>query len=191
LTGYGNFEDPYCYKGGFVLLNKRGIRSAIELEEFEVAMFALRALQALPLGHFDPVHYCSVHHHLFQDVYDWAGEYRTIRIAKNDSMFCYPEYISAQMDGLFKQLNGAPFTPSSNPKDFVSAAASFLSDLNAIHPFREGNGRTQLTFLFMLGHRAAHPLDMTRIRPQEMLAAMMASFNGQLSGLETEIRSLL
>jgi cell filamentation protein len=191
LTGYSNFEDPYCYKGGSVLLNKRGIGSAVELEEFEVAMFALRALQVLPVGNFDPIHYRAIHHHLFQDVYDWAGEYRTIRIAKNDTMFCYPEYIAEQMDSLFEQLQGVPFITSSAPEDFVTAAASFLSDLNAIHPFREGNGRTQLTFLFLLGHRARHALDMTRIRPGEMLAAMIASIKGKLDPLEAEIARLL
>jgi cell filamentation protein len=191
LTGYSNFDDPYCYKVGSVLLNMLGIGSAVELEEFEVAMFALRALQALPVGNFDPIHYRAVHHHLFQDVYDWAGEYRTIRIAKNDTMFCYPEYIAEQMDILFASLRGASFAPGSDPKDFVPAAASFLADLNAIHPFREGNGRTQLTFLFLLGHRAGHALDMTRTHPGEMLAAMIASFKGKFDPLETEIARLL
>jgi cell filamentation protein len=191
LTGYGNFDDPYCYKGGSVLLNKRGIGSAVELEEFEVAMFALRALQALPVGNFDPSHYRSLHHHLFQDVYDWAGAYRTIRIAKNDTMFCYPEFIAAQMDALFASLHGASFARGSDPKDFVPAASTFLADLNAIHPFREGNGRTQLTFLFLLGHRAGHPLDMIRIRAEEMLAAMIVSFKGELKPLEIEIARLL
>jgi cell filamentation protein len=191
LTGYGNFDDPYCYKGGSVLLNKRGIGSAVELEEFEVAMFALRALQALPVGNFDPSHYRSLHHHLFQDVYDWAGAYRTIRIAKNDAMFCYPEFIAAQMDALFASLHGASFARGSDPKAFVTAAASFLADLNAIHPFREGNGRTQLTFLFLLGHRAGHAPDMSCIRAEDMLAAMIASFKGKLKPLEIEIARLL
>ncbi len=70
-----------------------------ELEAFEVAMFDI-AMQRepLPAGNFDPAHYRSVHHHLFQDVYDWAGEHRTIRIAKNDAMFCFPEHIADQME---------------------------------------------------------------------------------------------
>jgi cell filamentation protein len=88
-------------------------------------------------------------------------------------------------------LLGATFIPGCDSKDFVAAVSSFLADLNAIHPFREGNGRTQLSFLFLLGHRAGHPLDMTRIRPELILVAMVASFKGRLEPLEIEIALLL
>jgi cell filamentation protein len=190
LTAYDNFDDPYCYEGSSVLLNKPGIRFAVDLEEFEVAMFTLRTLQLLPMGSFDPAHYRTIHRHFFQDVYDWAGEYRTIRIAKGSSMFCYPEHIAGQMDVLFASVQKPSFHPGATAADFATASAQFLADLNAIHPFREGNGRTQLTFLLLLGHRAGFPLDMTRIRPQDMLSAMIASFKGALTPLEEEIRRL-
>jgi cell filamentation protein len=115
LTGYNKFDDPYCYENSFVLKNLAGIRSEEALESFEVPMVALRAGESLPEGLFNPRHYGALHHHLFQDVYDWAGEYRTIRIAKNDTMFCYPEYISLQLDGLFSgcwaQLSSRVVTP--------------------------------------------------------------------------------
>jgi cell filamentation protein len=161
------------------------------LETNEVRATSLRASEPLPKGSFDSAHYSAIHHHLFQDVYDWAGEYRSIRIAKGGSMFCYPEQIAEQMDILFARLSGASFTPSNGRKDFITATASFLADLNAIHPFREGNGRTQLTFLFLLGERSGFALDMTRIRPQEMLSAMIASFDGKLGALEEEIGRLV
>jgi cell filamentation protein len=188
---YDSFDDPYCYPGTFVLKNKLDLRHYDALEAFEHESASAKGEEALPSGSFDPAHYCSIHRHLFCEVYDWAGEYRTVRTAKGGDMFCYPEYISEQMDVLFAQLPGASFKPGIDPKDFVTAAASFLADLNAIHPFREGNGRTQLTFLFLLGHRAGHALDMSRIRPGEMLAAMIASFKGKLTSLETEIARLL
>jgi cell filamentation protein len=191
LTGYDNFEDPYCFKGSSVLLNKHGITSATELEAFEVAMFTLRAGQPLPGGNFDPAHHRAVHHHLFQDVYGWAGEYRSIRIAKNDAMFCFPEHISEQMELLFASLDSGPLVGDGSREDFTAAAANFLADLNAIHPFREGNGRTQLTFLLLLGERAGFALDITRIRPQEMLSAMITSFDGKLKPLEEEVDRML
>jgi cell filamentation protein len=191
LSRYGKFDDPYCYENSLVLKNMPALRTEEALEAFEVPMVALRSGEPLPEGLFDPHHYRALHHHLFQDVYDWAGEYRTIRIAKNDAMFCYPEYIPEQMEALFEQWHRASFSQSSDPKNFVAAAASFLADLNAIHPFREGNGRTQLTFLFLFRCRAGHALDMTRIRPQEMLAAMIASFKGKHASLEIEIAHLL
>jgi cell filamentation protein len=154
-------------------------------------MVSMRLVSALPHGQFDPAHYSAIHHHLFQDVYEWAGEYRSIRIAKGSAMFCYPEHIAEQMDILFGQLSGALFKLGIAPNDFIAAAASFLADLNAIHPFREGNGRTQLTFLFQLGNRAGISLDMARIKPQEMLLAMIASFDGKLAALEEEIGRLI
>jgi cell filamentation protein len=106
-------------------------------------------------------------------------------------MFCFPEYISGQMEQLFGRLKDAAFLPGADRADFIPAAASFLAELNAVHPFREGNGRTQLTFLFLLGERAGVRLDMTRIRPREMLAAMIASFDGMLAALEGEIGRLV
>lgn len=154
-------------------------------------MAALRSGEPLPKGMFDPNHYCALHRHLFQDVYDWAGAYRTVRIAKGSAMFCYPEHISEQMELLFATLKTPAFSGGATTADFVTAAARFLAELNAIHPFREGNGRTQLSFLFLLGHHADHPLDMARIRPAPMLAAMIASFSGKLAPLEKEITDLL
>ena len=188
---YDAFDDPYCYNGSFVLKNQFDLRDASQLEALEVEMVAARGEETLPLGSFDPHHYCAIHRHLFQDVYDWAGEYRTVRIAKGGAMFCYPEHISEQMELLFASLKTAPFMGGATAETFVTSAARFLAELNAIHPFREGNGRTQLSFLFLLGHRAGYPLDMARIRPAPMLAAMIASFDGKLVPLEIEITALL
>jgi cell filamentation protein len=188
---YGSVEDPYCYAGGQILKNKQQLQSADELERFENNMVAIRFAEPLPNGIFDPAHYRAIHHHLFQDVYDWAGQYRTIRIAKRSSMFCFPEHIAAQMELLFAELQHTPFTGAASRGEFAAAAARFLGELNAIHPFREGNGRTQLTFLFLLGHRAGHRLDMARVRAGPMLAAMVASFGGKLGPLEDEIALLL
>jgi cell filamentation protein len=191
LPPYERFDDPYCYPISRVLKNRARIQLPDLLETFEVRATTLRASEPLPNGQFDPTHYRTIHHHLFQDVYDWAGEYRTIRIAKGSSMFCYPEHIAGQMDVLFALLRKPSFHPGATAAGFVTASAQFLADLNAIHPFREGNGRTQLTFLFLVGHRAGIALDMTRIRPQEMLSAMIASFGGKLEALEEEIGRLV
>jgi cell filamentation protein len=188
---YDAFDDPYCYHGSFILKNRFDLRDASQLEALEVEMFAARGEELLPVGAFDPTRYCAVHHHLFQDVYEWAGHYRTIRIAKGNAMFCFPEHIAEQMDLLFISLRKPSFLTGATTADFITAAAQFLGELNAVHPFREGNGRTQLTFLFLLGHRARHVLDMARIRPVEMLAAMIASFKGKLKPLENEIAFLL
>ena len=79
--GYDAFDDPYAFPGTSVLRNRLDIRDAGTLEAFEVEISTLRAEEPLPHGPFDPAHYCSIHHHLFQDVYAWAGQYRTVRTA--------------------------------------------------------------------------------------------------------------
>lgn len=188
--GYDAFVDPYCYKGTFVLKNKAGIRTEPKLQAFELEMTALRSRLRLPLGNCDPAHYRAVHHHLFQDVYTWAGRYRTVRTAKGGNVFCYPEHIESQMAQLFLRLEGDPFKRGAALVDFANAAASFLGELNAIHPFREGNGRVQLSFLNMIAGRAGHTLDFDRLDASTFLRAMIASFHGDTAPLAAEIATL-
>ena len=73
----------------------------------------------------------------------------------------------------------------------ISNAAYFLSELNAIHTFREGNGRTQLTFLAILADNAGHPLDLEALDPHVMLDAMIESFQGDEAKLVRAIRELI
>ena len=70
-------------------------------------------------------------------------------------------------------------------------AAHFLAELNAIHAFRDGNGRSQLTFLALLAHQAEHPLNLDRLDPDEMMTAMIASFDGDEDKLDAVIRGLV
>ncbi len=110
----------------------------------------------MPPGQLSVTHYKRLHYHLFQDVYSWAGKFRTVRISKKDSMFCYPENISGEMNILFDKLRQEKHLKSLELKIFAHKAAHFLAELNAIHPFREGNGRTQLAFLTILASQAGH-----------------------------------
>jgi len=189
--GYDAFNDPYAYPGTFVLRNRLDIRDAPTLEAFEVEISTLRAEEPLPNGAFDPTHYCKVHHHLFQDVYEWAGQYRTVRTSKGGNAFCYPEYIPAQMDALFRSIRGGEAFFGKNRNEFLAQSVRFLGELNAIHPFREGNGRTQLAFLGMVGATANHPFAFERIERKAFLSAMIESFLGRLDALTTELGKLL
>jgi cell filamentation protein len=109
--GYGAFDDPYVYPGTSVLRNRLDIRDPEGLAKFEVEAAHARAEEGLPEGNFDSTHYRAAHHQLFHDVYDWAGQYRTVRIAKGTTMFCYPENIAAQMDALFAKIWGRGSIP--------------------------------------------------------------------------------
>src|SRR5690606_16082413 len=97
-------QDPYCYAGTSVLINLADLRDQSELDQFELAMFLSRSDEPLPGGALDYPHYRDIHRHLFQDVYAWAGEPRTVRIAKGGHWFCYPEHLQMHMTRTFARL---------------------------------------------------------------------------------------
>jgi len=191
VTTYVAGSDPYCYAGTSVLKNIPGLRNQSELERFESVIVKQRSFEALPRGNLSIRHYRSIHHHLFQDVYRWAGRFRFVRIHKGNSTFCYPEHISDQMKELFAGLKQADCFANSRAADFASRAAHFLATLNAIHPFREGNSRTQNAFLGLLAARAGHPMSLTRLDPGGFLAATIESFSGSEEPLARQIRELI
>jgi cell filamentation protein len=188
---YDAVEDPYTYKNSTVLVNKLELRTQAELEAFEAEISSARAEEPLPEGRLDFPHYCAIHHHLFQDVYEWAGQPRTVRISKGGNPFCFPENIEGQAAKLFDGLREADFLRNPDPVEFSGKAAHFLSELNAIHTFREGNGRAQLSFFALLADYAGHPLNLDKLDPDEMLAAMIASFDGDEDSLSQVILSLI
>lgn len=106
-------------------------------------------------------------------------------------MFCYPEHIGTEMMRVFGELKSNAFLGSRPAREFARDCAHFLAELNAIHPFRDGNGRTQLAFVAMLAHGAGQPLDLDRIEPAPFLAAMIESFHGREHSLTSIIMELI
>ena len=188
---YDAVEDPYTYRNSTVLKNKLDLRNQAELDAFEAEISTARAEEPLPEGTLDFNHYCAIHHHLFQDVYDWAGQPRTVRIAKGGNPFCFPENIHGQATNLFEELRQADYLQGLEAEEFSHKAAHFLAELNAIHAFREGNGRSQLSFFALLANNAGHPLNLDRLDPGEMLAAMIASFDGDEQKLAAVVLELI
>jgi cell filamentation protein len=188
---YEGFADAYCYSGTHTLKNIPGLRDPAALLRFEAMATAKRAEEPLPSGRLDVRHYRAIHRHLFQDVYRWAGRFRTVRIAKGNSMFCYPENIPTQVQALFADLKARHFLAGLAPQAFAAGAASFISTLNAIHPFRDGNGRAQLTFLALIAQRAGHRLALEQLEPNDFLAAMIKSFEGDERPLVDQLRKLV
>jgi cell filamentation protein len=187
---YDSSPDPYCYLGTTVLKNLAGIRNQAALDVFEHEAMLQRAEEPTPTGRLSVTHYRALHRHLFQDVYPWAGRFRSVRISKGGSMFCYPENIAGEMRRLFGELQRERFLAGLSAEAFAGKAAHFLAELNAIHPFREGNGRTQLAYLALLSEKAGHPIDLDGTNPQDILQAMIASFGGKEDPLAAIIRGM-
>lgn len=188
---YDATDDPYTYDNSTVLINKLDLRHQGDLDDFEAEITSARANEPLPEGNLDFAHFCAIHHHLFQDVFEWAGTPRTVRISKQGSAFCFPEHIETQSTKLFSDLKAKKYLAKLPKKEFAENAAHFLAELNAIHAFREGNGRTQLTFFALMADRAGQPINFEKLDPDAMLNAMIASFDGDESGLTAVISGLI
>ncbi|MBS0470241.1 MAG: Fic family protein [Proteobacteria bacterium] len=188
---YRTADDIYCYPRSTILKNLPGLRNARALKRYELAMSAQRAEEPLPAGRLSVTHYRAIHRHLFQDVYDWSGQFRRVRIARGTSMFCYPENIGREMSDLFGQLAAQKFFRERSTDACASELSHFLATLNAIHPFRDGNGRSQLAFGALLAHRAGHPLRLEKLRPRPFLSAMIESFQGNEAPLASNLRGLM
>lgn len=187
---YAAEDDPLCYPDTTVLINLLDITDPQSLEEAELAFFLIRAEEPT-VGALDLDHYLALHRHLFQDVYVWAGQLRTDRIGKAGNWFCYPEYIEPELHRVFAELGDPELLRSMGRDAFAAHIAHFLAELNAIHPFREGNGRTQLSFAAMLVERAGFRFDASRLDPVTMMEAMIESFSGDEHRLANIMRDLL
>ena len=171
-------QHPYCYPGTLVLKNKEDIRKSDELERFERAHSANR-LETMP-RHL-PVSvegYRRIHRYLLQDVYDWAGEYRRVNTGRT-APFCKVEYIATEMDRRFALIAAENDLRRLDIADFAGRAAEHLNELNAIHPFLDGNGRTQRAFLEIIAARAGHDIDIARIGPAAWNEASVQGFYKQ------------
>jgi len=176
-------DDPYVYPDSDVLRNLPGIRDQTALDKFERVAVALRVEQGVPTGRFDLNHLKAIHHHLFQDVYPWAGEIRSVRMSKGDSAFLPARFIETGMRDVHARVQSRNHLRELDRQTFVKEVATIIGDLNHIHPFREGNGRTQMHYLLQLANQAGHPLDVRRIQPDRWINASVTANRGDYSGM--------
>ena len=179
--------DPYVYPGTGVLRNKLDIRSEAALDEIERNVVAVRTRRNVPTGAFDLAHLRAIHRHLFQDIYDWAGELRTVEIGKEGHQFQFRRFIETGMADVHRRLVAADFLTGLDLAGFAAGAAEIVGDINYVHPFREGNGRTQLQYLRLLADRAGHPLDLTGLDRDAWMAASRAAHRADYAGFAAEI----
>src|SRR5690242_3777605 len=116
---YDAVADDYCYAGTTVLKNKLDLRDPDELASFEAEMSDARADEETPAGELDFRHFKAIHHHLFQDVYDWAGKTRNVRMSKGGNPFAFPENIENEAKKLFTQLKQDNFLQNLSAVDFA------------------------------------------------------------------------
>lgn len=174
-----------------VLKNKLGITDSVLLDLAERRFAIIRAREGIPSGDFDLKHLRAIHRHLFQDIFDWAGEVRVVEISKGGSQFQFRQFIESGMADVHRRLVASDFLRGLSPAEFSAGAANIIGDVNYVHPFREGNGRTQMYYLKQLAERAGHPIDLTRIDAAGWLAASKASHGGDYSFMARLIANAL
>ncbi|MBA4290811.1 MAG: cell filamentation protein Fic [Pseudomonas sp.] len=144
LDKYGVGQDPYCYPSSAVLRNRLGIRDDAALNQAEHDLSAIAASEIdFELPPYDLAYLKRVHKHLFKDLYDWAGQIRTVDISKGGTHFCNVNRIEPEAEKLFRALAHVGWLEGLDRAALVNAVAEYFGDLNVIHPFREGNGRAQ------------------------------------------------
>lgn len=171
--------DPYVYAGTRVLRNKAHLRDAELLAAHETRMVLKRMLQlyAEPCpGALDAHHLAAIHHALFQDVYSWSGQFRTGDMSIGGRMFCRAEILLPCLVSLLNQLGAEHCLVGLKAERFAERGAFYLGELNILHSFRDGNGRTQREFIRVLGLRAGHKVRWAPISKLEMVNASKLSF---------------
>jgi cell filamentation protein len=182
-------SDPYVYPGTEVLRNNLDVRDSEELRRIEADLSNWNGLRlaAEPIpGDFDLPHLQAIHRFLFGDLYEWAGELRTVPLAKTD-LFCMPEHIESYGTEIFDMLAGEKQLIGLGREAFVGRLTHYFADVNALHPFREGNGRAQRAFFAQLAEGAGYRLDWQVIDAQRNIDASAAAMQGD----EEPLRNLL
>ncbi len=166
--------DPYVDPSTGVLRNRLGITDADQLAQVEADMVWARELELYryrPVeGRYDLAHLRDVHRHLFAEVYDWAGELRAVDMAKGRTMFARPQHVEPEAHRVFDELAAKEHLRGLDRQAFTTEAGRLLGDLNALHPFRDGNGRTQRGFLQLLARDAGWQLSWDRVDPADNAA---------------------
>lgn len=190
-----NNIDHYTYDDNLTLINKFDIRDYELLSKFELlySNMRIKELDSNPniLGtNFDLAYWEQLHYHIFQDIYGWAGEVRDIRIAKNQTMFAYPEFIETESNRLLTGLAEENYLRGSSLQEFSERSAYYFCEMNMIHPFREGNGRTLRQFFSELSNQAGYSIDWGAETPEKQLEAVIGGMYGSYDKMQEVFQTI-
>jgi cell filamentation protein len=181
-------DKIYCYPNTDVLINKFGIKNSKDLLESEgiFSGFRLAHLLSKPIvdGKFDLKHLQLIHKYIFQDIYSWGGELRTVDISKGNC-FCIHQYINDEADRIFGGIKKEEYLKNLDIDSFSDRLAYYSGEINALHPFREGNGRSAREFIRCLAYNAGYTIDFSKINTEELFDAFVKSFSVDHSNLKS------
>ena len=182
-----NGSEEYCYPGTDVLKNKLGIKNDNELTiaEREITSIKLLILYNTPIfKQFNFEALCKIHKRIFEDIYEWAGKIRHGDFfSKGNSIFCRGQYIKENADKIMENLEKENYLQGLEKDKFIERIAYYMGEVNALHPFREGNGRTTREYFRQLSLNANYRLDFSKTKNEKLLIADINAFNGDYKDL--------
>lgn len=183
-----------CYEGTTCLINKLDIRDENQLDvvESQITVAKISMLQQNPIdGNFDFEHYKAIHKFIFEDLYDWAGIPRVVDISKKGTSFVKAENIDEIATACFECLKNQNYFKNLNIDEFIEKVTDFYCVTNNLHPFREGNGRTQRVFLSQLALNAGYEIDFANIDTDELMVATIQAANGVDTNLKEALKEII
>lgn len=178
--------DSGCYPGTTVLINKLGITDETILKENESfitsTMAAMLISKPMKKG-FNFGDYKAIHYALFSELYDWAGEIRNISISKTTTTFVAPEQIEELGRNVFSRLKKLRYFVGLSKNELTIEIADLYNSLNLLHPFREGNGRTQRVFFTQLIRNAGYSIDYSDLNSEFLMISSIQAASGVMDNL--------
>lgn len=187
-------SDPYLDEHSGILKNRFGITDQAELDRVEATFGLVRAYELVEnpvAGRFDLAHLQAIHKRLFGDVYEWAGEIRTVDISKGQTRFANFQQIESYAPEITRPLQREQLLRGLNIDTFSERAGHYLGELNVLHPFREGNGRATREFVGQLARGASYAVDWSSIERSELIQASIEAYEGSSKRLAGLIRASL
>ena len=175
---YTTTQSIYCYHDTNVLKNKLNIRDSKHLKTAEEEITLIRQMELLknPInGNFSKTHLMNIHKFIFEDIYSFAGKIRREQISKADTMFYPPNLIDRELERVFNKIKEENMLRETNEAKIFDNLAYVMAELNIIHPFREGNGRTIREFIRLMAKRMGYDLNWGNIDKEELLKASILS----------------
>lgn len=174
-----------CYEGTVCLINKLGIRDEVKLSDIEAQITFAKAamLEEKPIeGNFDFEHFKKIHEFLLCDLYEWAGQVRTVDISKKRTKFLDVASIEGIATKCFAKI-ASGYLEDLSFNEFAKRIAEFYNDVNYIHPFREGNGRTQRIYFTHLIRHYGYDINFSEVDTDELMIATIQASQGVMDFL--------
>ena len=175
---YTTVQSIYCYPDTKVLKNKLNIRDNTVLKTAEEEITLIKQMELLKnslKGNFTKSHLMNIHKFIFEDIYPFAGKIRREKISKADTMFYPPELIDRELDKLFTKIKEDKMLKEASGEKFFDNMAYIMAELNIIHPFREGNGRTIREFVRLMAKHRGYNLNWGKVDKEFLLKASIES----------------